>query len=89
MKVVTACVWQLDGQWWRMIAQLNAEAGSAPSSASVACPEKLIRLPTLQVVVATGVSITAVGGVLGVPTVTKTEAVPVAPWLSVTFSRAW
>ena len=62
-----------------MMAQLSAEAGSVPSCASLPCPEKLISVPTLHVVVLSGLSITAVGGVLGVPTVTVTDAMLLAP----------
>ena len=43
------CVWQFDGQWWRMSVQVSASAGSFPSWASVACPEKEIVSPTFQV----------------------------------------
>ena len=64
-----------------MTDQVSAEAGSGPSTASVACPEKEIASPTFQVVVLAGVSITAFGGV---PAVTVTVVVLVAPALSVT-----
>ena len=62
------------------------KAGSAPSWASVALPEKLITSPTFQVVPAAGESIDAVGAVF--PTVIVTESVADAPWLSVTLSLA-
>ena len=45
--------------------QLRAEAGSGPSSASVACPVKATVSPTFQVRLPAGASITGTGGVLG------------------------
>jgi hypothetical protein len=57
-----------------------------PCWGSVAWPEKLIASPTFQVVPATGVSSTAVGGVL--PTEIGTESVLLAPEGSVTRSAA-
>ena len=62
--------------------QLSADAGSAPSCASVAWPEKVIVSPTFQVRLGEGVSMIVVGAVL--PAVTATEPVSVAPWSSVT-----
>src|SRR5919197_6778741 len=78
------CVWQSVGvkQWCRITDQLSADAGSAPSCASVAWPEKLIGSPTFQVRLDGGVSTTAVGAVL--PAVTVTVFVSLAPWSSVT-----
>src|SRR5919198_191643 len=64
LKVWTMCVWQLSGvkQWWRMIVQLSREAGSGPSSGSVALPEKLIGSPTFHVKVDAGEEIVGTGG---------------------------
>ena len=62
--------------------QLSADAGSVPSCASVAWPEKLIVSPTFQVRLDVGESMTAVGAVF--PAVTVTDAVSLAPWSSVT-----
>src|SRR5947209_467068 len=66
LNVWTMCVWQLSGvkQWWRMIVQLSREAGSVPSSGSVALPEKLIGSPTFQVRVDAGAEIVGTGGLL-------------------------
>ncbi len=66
--------------------QVSADAGSVPCCGSVACPVKLIVLPTRQVVPAVGVSITAVGAWL--PGVMITVSVSVAPSVSVTVSFA-
>ena len=55
-------MWQFDGQWCMSSAQERADGGSRPSSGSVAEPEKLIIVPTLQVVSAVGRVIVAVGG---------------------------
>src|SRR4029453_3434388 len=49
-KLWSWCWWQLDGQWLRTRFQVNADAGSGPSCASVAEPEKLMTSPTFQVV---------------------------------------
>src|SRR5919201_5919099 len=56
LKVWTMCVWQFVGvkQWCRMIVQLSRDAGSVPSSGSVALPEKLIASPTFHVRVEAG-----------------------------------
>ena len=62
--------------------QLNADAGSVPSCASVAWPEKLMVSPTFQVRLDAGESMTAVGAVF--PAVTVTDFVSLAPWSSVT-----
>ena len=78
-------VWQFDGQWCRIIAQLSREAGSVPSWVSVACPEKEIVSPTLHVSVAGGLSISGTGGVLLTEIVIGWLVVE-APWLSVTRS---
>src|ERR671931_2169812 len=61
LNVWTMCVWQFVGvkQWCRIIVQLSREAGSVPSSGSVALPEKLIGSPTFQVNVEAG------GGIVG------------------------
>src|SRR5205814_2844339 len=84
LTVSITCVWQSVGvkQWWRISDQLSADAGSVPSCASVAWPEKLIVSPTFQVRLDVGESMIAVGAVL--PTVTVVCAVSVAPWSSVT-----
>ena len=59
-------VWQEFGssgaQWCRTMSQERAEAGSVPSSGSVAEPEKETVSPTFHVVPATGVAIVATGG---------------------------
>jgi hypothetical protein len=55
--------------WWRMTCHESAEAGRVPSWTSVAWPEKLMVLPTAQVRLDDGVSITGVGAVLPPPTV--------------------
>ena len=62
VNVWIGCVWQLDGQWWRIRPQLSLDAGSGPSCASVALPANLITSPTFQVVPAAGAVIVAVGG---------------------------
>ena len=62
--------------------QLSADAGSVPSCASLAWPEKLSVSPTFQVRLDAGASITAAGAVF--PAVTVIAAVSVAPWSSVT-----
>src|SRR5919197_4733472 len=64
LNVWTMCVWQFVGvkQWCRIIVQLRREAGSVPSSGSVALPEKLIGSPTFQVSVEAGEEIVGTGG---------------------------
>src|SRR5919108_480031 len=64
LNVWTMWVWQFVGskQWCRMIVQLSREAGSVPSSWSVALPEKLIGSPTFHVSVDAGVLIVGTGG---------------------------
>ena len=66
--------------------QVSADAGRVLSWASLAWPEKGIACPTCQVVVPEGASMTGVGAVL--PTVMTWLASPLAPWGSVTRSRA-
>src|ERR687884_1463398 len=63
LNVWTMCVWQFVGvkQWCRIIVQLSREAGSVPSSLSVALPEKLIGSPTFHVSVDGGVLIMGTG----------------------------
>ena len=80
------CEWQFDGQCCRTRLQLNADAESGPSWASVAEPEKVMTSPTFHVVPATGASMVAVGGVF--PTLIVTESVSDAPFESVTRSDA-
>src|SRR5919204_3432975 len=65
LNVWTMCVWQFVGvkQWCRIIVQLSREAGSVPSSGSVALPEKLIGSPTFHVKVERGEEIVGTGGV--------------------------
>src|ERR687884_2172468 len=65
LNVWTMWVWQFVGvkQWWRIIVQLSREAGSVPSSWSVALPEKLIGSPTFHVKVEAGEEIAGTGGV--------------------------
>src|SRR5919204_1055485 len=68
------CVWQFVGsycqQWWRMSVHVKPDAATVPSSASLAEPAKLITSPTAHLVVVSGRSISAVGGVLfGVTTI--------------------
>src|SRR5919197_2855886 len=85
LKVWTLCVWQFVGvkQWCRIIVQLRREAGSAPSSGSVALPEELIGSPTFHVTVEAGEEIDGTGGVL--PGVVVIGALVLeAPLLSVT-----
>jgi hypothetical protein len=82
VKVCSGWVWQLDGQWWRIRSQDRADGGSGPSCASVALPANSITSFTPQVLRAAGAVMVAVGAVL--PTVIVTDAVPEAPWLSVT-----
>src|ERR1043166_4462650 len=48
-------------QWWMMNDQLSRDAGSVPSCASVAWPEKGIVSPTFQVRLDEGESMTATG----------------------------
>src|SRR4051812_45430857 len=62
VQVCRECVWQADGQCCRTISQVSALAGRAPSSGSVAEPEKLIGVPTCQVVPVAGDAITGCGG---------------------------
>ena len=61
-KIWMTWVWQFDGQWCISNDHDSAEGGRAPSSGSVADPEKLITVPTFQVVCADGREIVAVGG---------------------------
>src|SRR5919197_1080171 len=65
LNVWTMCVWQFVGvkQWCRIIVQLSREAGSVPSSGSVALPEKLIGSPTFHVKVDWGEEMVGTGGV--------------------------
>src|SRR5215212_1331316 len=86
-QVPIRCWWHVvaDEQWCRTSAQASADAARSPSWGSVAVPEKLTRSPTAQVVPAAGAPITAVGSP---PTTISVVAVPEAPWLSVTRSRA-
>src|ERR687883_2008888 len=67
LNVWTMCVWQFVGvkQWWRIIVQLSREAGSVPSSWSVALPEKLIGSPTFHVKVEAGEGNVGPGGGVG------------------------
>ncbi len=83
-KSCSGCVWQFDGQWWRISDQLNADAGSVPCCGSVAEPENETVLPTRQVVPAVGVTIDATGGEF--PAVIVTASVSEAPGGSVTRS---
>src|SRR5919204_5900178 len=64
LNVWTMCVWQFVGvkQWCRIIVQLSREAGSVPSSGSVALPEKLIASPTFPVSVDAGEEMVGTGG---------------------------
>ena len=50
--------------WWRSTRQLRLEAGSAPSSASVAVACSVIVWPTAKRAVVVGESIVTCGGVL-------------------------
>ena len=85
MKSCSAWVWQSDGQWFRSSDQDRAEAGIAPSSGSVAEPEKVMTWPTLHCRLAAGVVIVGVGARSF--TITTTEATADSPWGLVTFSR--
>src|SRR5919198_3504893 len=88
LNVWTMCVWQFVGvkQWCRIIVQLSREAGSVPSSWSVALPEKLIGSPTFHVKVEAGEEIVGTGG--GVPAAAGIGALtPRPPLLSVTMRR--
>src|SRR5919198_5389766 len=88
LNVWTMCVWQFVGvkQWCRMIVQLSREAGSVPSSWSVALPEKLIGSPTFHVSVDAGEEIDGTGGVF--PALIVIGALTLdAPLLSVTVRR--
>src|SRR5512133_110229 len=60
VAVWITCVWQSVEvkQWCRMNDQLSADAGSVPSWASVAWPEKLMTSPTFHVMLDDGASIT-------------------------------
>ena len=49
VQVCSGCVWQSDGQWWRISFQLKRRAGSVPSCGSVPPPVKSIVSPTFQV----------------------------------------
>src|SRR4051794_4275530 len=60
VKVCSGWSWQVDGQCSRTTDHDRADAGSVPSSVSVAAPEKLIVSPTFQVVPALGASIVGV-----------------------------
>src|SRR5262245_6963400 len=65
--------------------QVRADAGRAPSLASVALPEKLIVSPTFHVNAGVGLEMVAVGGAS--PAATTIEEVPVALLGSVTRNR--
>src|ERR671930_2047199 len=82
------CVWQFVGvkQWCRIIVQLSREAGSVPSSRSVALPEKLIGSPTFHVKVERGEEIVGTGGWFPAAIVIG-ELTLDAPLLSVTMRR--
>jgi hypothetical protein len=88
LNVWTMCVWQfvVVKQWWRIIVQLSREAGSVPSSGSVALPEKLIGSPTFHVKVEAGEEIAGTGGLF--PALIVIGALVFeAPLLSVTRRR--
>src|SRR5919198_5690210 len=88
LNVWTMCVWQFVGskQWCRMIVQERREAGSVPSSWSVALPEKLIGSPTFHVSVDAGEEIDGTGGVFPGGVVIGALTLD-APLLSVTVRR--
>src|SRR5262249_26974331 len=73
-------------QCWRMTFHRSAEAGSAPSSGSVPCPEKEMTSPTRHVNEGAGLSMIADGGLLPATIVSGSDTL-VAPWLSVTRRR--
>ena len=79
-------MWQFEGQCWMSIVQDSADAGSVPSCASVAEPEKEIESPTFQVRLGFGVLITGTGAELLALIVIALEVVD-ARWLSVTRRR--
>src|SRR5918994_1216948 len=87
-NVSHTCSWQVSavGQWCTIHSQDSAEAGSAPSSPSLALPEKEISWPTFQVEVGSGVSMVAVGGLLPAVMVSGSSRVSDAPRASVTLS---
>ena len=60
-NVCSTCVWQFDGQWWMRTVQANDDAGSEPSSWSLAAPLKEMASPTFQVAVESGAEMEAVG----------------------------
>src|SRR5437899_5570666 len=82
-------VWQFVGvkQWCRIIVQLSRDAGSVPSSVSVALPEKSMGSPTFHVNEVVGEEIVGTGGLLPAPIVIGALTVE-APLLSVTCRRA-
>ena len=88
LNVWTMCVWQFVGvkQWCRMIVQLRREAGSVPSSWSVALPEKAIGSPTFHVSVEAGEEIVGTGGLFPAAIVIGALTLE-APLLSVTWRR--
>ena len=85
-KSSTGCSWQSPGaeQWWRISAQSSVAPSIAPSSGSIAEPEKLIVRPTRQVSVATGAAMVALGGPL--PALIVRVSVSKPPLVSVAFS---
>src|SRR6185295_19256960 len=77
------CVWQFDGQWWRISVQVRSESGIVPSFTSVAEPENEMSSPTFHWSEAGGVVITGTGGPL--PTEMTWWSVSVAFEVSVTW----
>ena len=65
VRVWAFCVSQVMGVVQVTSVQDRPDAGSGPSSGSVACPLNEIASPTAYVSVDAGVSITGVGGVFG------------------------
>ncbi len=82
-NVWIGCAWQFDGQWFMTSSHDRDAAGSVPSCASVAEPEKLMRSPTRQVSNGPGVLMTGTGAVL-FPALTTTVSTEDAPGPSVT-----
>jgi hypothetical protein len=58
LNVWMSWVWQFDGQWWTISVHDRLAAPSVPCSGSVAGPEKLIVVPTAQVKLDDGESMT-------------------------------
>src|SRR4051794_27088583 len=84
-NVSTMCSWQFEGQCSMARVHDRDDAGSAPSSASLAWPLNDTVCPTVYVPLPVGVSMTGTGSAL--PTLIEVTAVSTPPRPSSTFRR--